>query len=92
MLKRLANILKESVRDVDTVARYGGEEFTVILPEAPAAEAARVGERIRSRVEAARFSPADGVAETGVTVSIGLAKGRSCFSKLMGVFDSSSEV
>jgi diguanylate cyclase (GGDEF)-like protein len=73
VLKRLANILKESVRDVDTVARYGGEEFTVILPEAPAAEAARVGERIRSRVEAARFSPADGVAETGVTVSIGYA-------------------
>lgn len=73
VLKRLANILRESVRDVDTVARYGGEEFTVILPEAPAAEAARVAERIRARVEGDKFPPAEGLPNVGVTVSIGYA-------------------
>jgi len=58
---------------VDTVARYGGEEFMVILPETPAAEAARVAERIRAGTEYDLFRPEGGSAEVGVTVSIGYA-------------------
>jgi len=73
VLKRLANTLRECVRDVDTLARYGGEEFMVILPETPAAEAARVAERIRASTEQDRFTPEGGSAELNVTVSIGYA-------------------
>ncbi|HXY69495.1 MAG TPA: diguanylate cyclase [Gemmatimonadales bacterium] len=73
VLKRLSGTLQECVRDVDTVARYGGEEFTVILPETPAAEAARVAERIRGSTEKDRFTPEGGRAELNVTVSIGYA-------------------
>jgi diguanylate cyclase (GGDEF)-like protein len=73
VLKRLANTLRECVRDVDTLARYGGEEFMVILPETPAAEAARVAERIRAGTEQDRFTPEGSDAELGVTVSIGYA-------------------
>jgi diguanylate cyclase (GGDEF)-like protein len=73
VLKRLANTARECVRDVDTVARYGGEEFMVILPETPAAEAARVAERIRAGTEKDRFTPEGGNAELNVTVSVGYA-------------------
>jgi diguanylate cyclase (GGDEF)-like protein len=73
VLKRLANTLRECVRDVDTVARYGGEEFIVILPETPAAEAARVAERIRAGTEKDRFTPEGASAELNVTVSVGYA-------------------
>ena len=73
VLKRLANTLRKCVRDVDTVARYGGEEFLVMLPEIPAAEAARVAERIRAASEADRFTPEGGSATLSVTVSVGLA-------------------
>ncbi len=73
VLKRLADVLRDVVREVDTAARYGGEEFTVILPETPAAEGARVAERIRSRMEAERFSPNGTGESVGVTVSIGFA-------------------
>jgi diguanylate cyclase (GGDEF)-like protein len=73
VLQRLANTLRECVRDVDTVARYGGEEFMVILPETPAAEAARVAERIRARTEKDRFTPVGGSVELSVTVSVGYA-------------------
>ncbi len=73
VLIRLAATLRESVRDVDTVVRYGGEEFLVILPETPAAEAARVAERIRERTERDRVAAEAGGAELGVTVSIGYA-------------------
>ena len=72
-LKRLANTLREVVRDVDTVARYGGEEFMVILPETPAAEAERVAERIRIGTENDRFTLEGGSAELSITVSIGYA-------------------
>ena len=73
LLKRLANTLVKSVRDVDTVARYGGEEFLVMLPEAPAADAARIAERIRAAREADRFTPDGGSGDVNVTVSVGYA-------------------
>jgi diguanylate cyclase (GGDEF)-like protein len=73
VLQRLAGILRKSVRDVDTVARYGGEEFLVMLPETPAADAARVSERIRAATEQDRFTPEGGGAALGVTVSVGYA-------------------
>ena len=73
VLKRLARILRDSARGVDTVARYGGEEFLVILPETAAAGAALVAERIRTSTERDRFTPDGGSAEISVTVSIGYA-------------------
>lgn len=73
VLKRLARILQENARDVDTVARYGGEEFTLILAETDAATAAAIAERIRGAVEADRFSPDGHDAEVNVTMSIGVA-------------------
>ena len=39
VLRRLAQIIKECIRDVDIFARYGGEEFVVILPQTPLVEA-----------------------------------------------------
>ncbi len=73
VLQRLADVLREVVREVDTAARYGGEEFTVILPETPAAEGARVAERIRARMAEERFSPNGTGDAVGVTLSIGFA-------------------
>ncbi len=32
ILKKLAEIILASIRDVDVAARYGGEEFALILP------------------------------------------------------------
>ena len=73
VLKRLANTLRESVRDVDTVARYGGEEFMVMLPETPVSEAGRVAERIRAATEKDRFTPEGATDPLNITVSVGYA-------------------
>ena len=50
VIKRLAEIVHEQVRDVDLVARYGGEEFAVVLPGLDASAAAKVGERVRRHI------------------------------------------
>ena len=73
VLQRLAKILRDSAREVDTVARYGGEEFFLILPETSAAGAALMAERIRASTEAHHFAIDDGAADVSVTVSIGYA-------------------
>ena len=68
VLVKMAEILRQTTRGVDSVARYGGEEFVVMLIEAPIATAAAVGERLRARVAAEEFGAGR------VTVSVGAAE------------------
>jgi diguanylate cyclase (GGDEF)-like protein len=49
VLRDVAALLRTCVRDVDAVGRYGGDEFLLVLPDADAAGAARVAERILAR-------------------------------------------
>lgn len=50
-LKRVADLLLENVREVDSVARYGGEEFVIILPKTGEKEAHMVAEKLRQKME-----------------------------------------
>ncbi|HTD69937.1 MAG TPA: diguanylate cyclase [Gemmatimonadales bacterium] len=68
VLVKMAEILRQTTRGVDSVARYGGEEFVVMLIEAPIATAAAVGERLRARVATEEFGAGR------VTVSVGAAE------------------
>ncbi len=54
-LKKLAQIIKKSVRKVDIVTRYGGEEFAIILPETNKEGGLVISERIREKVERSSF-------------------------------------
>lgn len=47
VLEITADVLRQGVRDTDTVARYGGEEFAVVVPEAPLKAATEMAERLR---------------------------------------------
>ncbi|RKY83959.1 hypothetical protein DRQ09_09300 [candidate division KSB1 bacterium] len=69
VLKEVARILSESVRDGDIVARYGGEEFSVILPKTEKESARIVAERIRRKIEETAFP--GGLEKGQVTISLG---------------------
>jgi len=71
VLVRIARIISDGLRTIDSAYRYGGEEFTAILPETKGEEAQKVAERLRSAVEAEVFAP-DDTTRVSVTISIGV--------------------
>lgn len=58
-LKKLAQVIGKSVRDVDILARYGGEEFALLLPETSKEGAFVIAERIRQSVARSKFPRGD---------------------------------
>ncbi len=71
VLRHLARLLEENVREVDVVARYGGDEFIVLMPDVDRRGATIVGDRLSALLEASDDSrPVD------YRVSIGVYSGR----------------
>jgi diguanylate cyclase (GGDEF)-like protein len=71
VLREIASLLKNSVRQHDTVARYGGEEFVLLLPGAPLDPTNMVAERIRRSVENTSFDM--GQTQIHITISLGIS-------------------
>ena len=75
VLRLMAKVLRDGVRDTDLPARYGGEELIVILPDTDLTIATSVAERIRRSVAECRLSRrSTGEALPGITISIGVAE------------------
>src|SRR2546422_3103295 len=66
VLVKIAEILRQTTRGVDSVARYGGEGVLVMLIEAPVAAAPAAGERPRARAAAAGIGGGGGEGGAGV--------------------------
>ena len=75
VLKHLASVLRQNLRDADYVFRLGGEEFCVLLPGAGRAAAVNVAERIRRVTGAANLGRLD--RPLRVTFSIGVSTARA---------------
>lgn len=73
VLRRFAEVLKESLRDTDIVGRYGGEEFGIILPNTGLEAAAACLERAREAWRDVAF-PAPGGGIFTVTATFGVAQ------------------
>jgi len=73
VLKRVAQVLTDSIRAADIAARYGGDEFAVVLPETNLQRAQTVAERILNAVASEPFILEGGVKGPRVTMSIGVA-------------------
>jgi two-component system cell cycle response regulator len=71
VLRAVASVCAEHLREHDLLVRWGGEEFMVVLPRCDAAAATLVASRILDAVRSATMLP-DG--SDAVTASIGIAQ------------------
>jgi diguanylate cyclase len=75
VLKLMANVLRERLRDSDLPARYGGEELIAVLPGADLATCAAVAERIRRVISECNITRrSTGELLPSITVSIGVGE------------------
>ncbi|MBL8749605.1 MAG: diguanylate cyclase [Planctomycetes bacterium] len=70
VLRRVAEALKQNVRETDFAARFGGDEFCVLLPQTSPGEAVQTALRIRQRIGGTVVQ--SGNWQRQVTVSIGI--------------------
>ncbi len=77
VLRTVAGIIKQALRESDIPSRYGGEEFAVLLPFTHIDEAKIVGERLRKAVESTPITinqESDDEKQINVTISMGIAE------------------
>ena len=76
VLRRIADVMKENVRDIDLLARYGGEEFALLATRTDLRGAVGLAEKIRVAVSAATIvvEGEEGTSSLKTTVSIGVAR------------------
>jgi len=71
LLRQFAHLLRENVRESDTLARLGGDEFTILLPDADHVDEAMA---VADKILTALKHPFDiGGQDIFVTVSIGIS-------------------
>lgn len=71
VLKGIAQLYHQSMREHDKIGRYGGEEFVLVFPHTHVSAAKLVLDRLRQTTEIQVF---ESMLERQVTVSIGLAE------------------
>lgn len=72
VLKRVADVLRETVRTTDITGRWGGEEFVVALPNTKVEDAAVVAEKVRGAIENLKVTSHHH--KIPVTISVGVCK------------------
>jgi diguanylate cyclase (GGDEF)-like protein/PAS domain S-box-containing protein len=70
LLREIAALLKEKVRDSDTVARVGGDEFAMLLAGCPLDKARQIADDVCRSVEDYHFAWHDRVFDIGVSIGL----------------------
>ena len=71
VLRKIGEILVDTVRETDFPARYGGEEFVILLPETTEEQAWLLGQRIRQKIGQTEFEVQG--KKFSITASLGVA-------------------
>jgi diguanylate cyclase len=75
VLRLVAKVLRERVREIDLPARYGGDELIAVLPGADLAACTAVAERMRRSISECQITRrSTGEILPGITVSIGVGQ------------------
>jgi diguanylate cyclase (GGDEF)-like protein len=70
LLKQLAYLLMNKVRESDTLARLGGDEFGVLLENCPLEKAQEIAQTLRQTVRDFRFTWKDSTFQVGISIGL----------------------
>jgi diguanylate cyclase (GGDEF)-like protein/PAS domain S-box-containing protein len=70
MLREIASLIKEAVRDSDTVGRIGGDEFALLLAGCPLEKARQIADNVVRSVDDYRFVWKDKIFNVGVSIGL----------------------
>ncbi|MGR8940838.1 MAG: diguanylate cyclase [Gammaproteobacteria bacterium] len=71
VLKSIADLMIDTIRESDLAGRWGGEEFLILCPETELSGALQVAETIRQKIQRHDFGM-----PSGITASLGVAEHR----------------
>ena len=74
VLRLVARLISDRLRDTDFIARYGGEEFVVLLPETSVDKSKEVVEEVRKAIADSPFN--FGGEPVQITMSFGITEAR----------------
>ena len=70
MLREVASLLKEAVRDSDTVGRIGGDEFALLLVGCPLEKARQIADDVVRAIDDYRFVWKDKIFNIGISIGL----------------------
>ena len=70
MLREIASLIKDTVRDSDTVGRIGGDEFALLLVGCPLEKARQIADNVVRSVNDYRFVWKDKIFNVGVSIGL----------------------
>ena len=93
MLREVASIIKEAVRDSDTAGRIGGDEFALLLVGCPLEKARQIADNVVNAVSDYRFVWKDKIFNIGVSIGlVEIGHGGASIEDLMNSADSACYV
>ncbi len=93
MLREIAALVREAVRDSDTVARLGGDEFGVLLIGCPLEKARQIADDIWRAIGEYRFVWRDRIFSVGVSIGlVEVNRESNSLDEILGAADSACYV
>jgi diguanylate cyclase (GGDEF)-like protein/PAS domain S-box-containing protein len=93
MLREVATIIKEAVRDSDTAGRIGGDEFALLLVGCPLEKARQIADNVVRAVDDYRFVWKDKIFNIGVSIGlVEIGRGGGSIEDIMNSADSACYV
>jgi diguanylate cyclase (GGDEF)-like protein/PAS domain S-box-containing protein len=89
MLREVASLIKDAVRDSDTVGRIGGDEFALLLVGCPLEKARQIADDVVRSVNDYRFVWKDKIFNIGVSIGlVEIGRGGGAIEDIMNFADS----
>ncbi len=93
MLREVATIIKDAVRDSDTAGRIGGDEFALLLVGCPLEKARQIADDVVRAISDYRFMWKDKIFDIGISIGlVEIGRGEGSIEDIMSSADSACYV